>query len=231
VIQLSVSNDAAWTVTETIICSGQIPRSVGAAAQAVLRVRGEPREVRRILERSHVPMVMVDARRRYVEANRPARLALRFSLNEMRAFAIDDLTPPDLDRDMEQAWAWLLDTGCVVGRYQVAGRGGCRLDIVYCSLADVIPGLHLIAFAPADWPEYELEEVEDDHPEGSAPLTPRELEVVALAAEGHSGPELAEELVLSPATVNTHFKNIYRKLDVRTRAAAVAKAMRLGVID
>jgi DNA-binding CsgD family transcriptional regulator len=137
----------------------------------------------------------------------------------------------DLDRDVEQAWARLLDTGCVVGRYQVVGRDGSWLDIVCCSLADVVPGLHLIAFAPADWPEHELDPVEDDQLDASASLTPRELEVVALAAEGHSGPELAQELVLSPATVNTHLKNIYRKLEVRTRAAAVAKAMRLGVID
>jgi DNA-binding CsgD family transcriptional regulator len=52
-----------------------------------------------------------------------------------------------------------------------------------------------------------------------------------IAADGHSGPELAQELLLSPATVNAHFKNIYKKLDVRNRAAAVAKAMRLGLID
>jgi DNA-binding CsgD family transcriptional regulator len=218
-------------MTETAIGSEHVPRSVGAAAEAVLRAAGEAREVKRILERSHVPMVMVDARRRYVEANRPARLAFRFSLDELRTFAIDDLTPPRLDRDLEQAWARLLDTGCVAGRYQVAGRDGSWLDIVYCSLADVLPGLHLIAFSPADWPEHELDPVEDDHPDASASLTPRELEVVALAAEGHSGPQIAQELVLSPATVNTHFKNIYRKLEVRTRAAAVAKAMRLGMID
>ena len=55
--------------------------------------------------------------------------------------------------------------------------------------------------------------------------------MLALAADGLSGPELAQELVLSPATINTHFKNIYEKLDVGNRAAAVAKAMRLGMID
>jgi DNA-binding CsgD family transcriptional regulator len=175
-------------------------------------------------------MLIVDARRRYVETNRPAR-AFRLSLDEMRSFAIDDLTPPHLDPDLERAWARLLDTGCVAGRYQVAGRDGSFLDVIYCSLADVVPGLHLIAFAPVGWPEYELDPGEHNRPDASASLTPRELEVLALAAEGHSGPELAQELVLSPATINTHFKNVHKKLDVRTRAAAVAKAMRLGMID
>jgi ATP/maltotriose-dependent transcriptional regulator MalT len=62
-------------------------------------------------------------------------------------------------------------------------------------------------------------------------LTPRELEVLSLAADGLGGLELAERLVLSPATVRTHFKNIYEKFGVRNRSAAVARAMRLGVID
>jgi DNA-binding CsgD family transcriptional regulator len=218
-------------MTERTIASDRVPRSVGAAAEAVLRARGRACSVRRRLERSHVPMVMVDGRRRYVEANRPARLAFRLSLNEMRTFAIDDLTPRHMDRHLEQAWARLLDTGCVVGRYQVAGRDGSWLEIVYCCKADVVPGLHLIAFAPAQWPEHELDPVEADQLDASASLTRRELEVLTLAAEGRSGPELAQELVLSPATVSTHFKNIYKKLKVQTRAAAVAKALRLGVID
>jgi ATP/maltotriose-dependent transcriptional regulator MalT len=79
--------------------------------------------------------------------------------------------------------------------------------------------------------DVESDATEDDRRYASLPLTAREIEVLALAADGLSGPELAHELTLSPATVNAHFKNIYRKLDVRNRAAAVAKAMRLGAID
>jgi ATP/maltotriose-dependent transcriptional regulator MalT len=62
-------------------------------------------------------------------------------------------------------------------------------------------------------------------------LTPRELEVLALAAYGLSGRELADELVVSPATIKTHLDNVYAKLGVRNRAGAVAKAMRLGLIE
>jgi PAS domain S-box-containing protein len=65
---------------------------------------------------------------------------------------------------------------------------------------------------------------------GPRPLTERELEVLRLAAEGHSGPEIAEQLVLSPATVRTHFEHIYEKLGVGDRAAAVAQALRTGLI-
>jgi DNA-binding CsgD family transcriptional regulator len=211
--------------------SRDVPRSVGAAAEAVLSARGKPRRLGTIFERSRVPMGMVDATRRLVEVNRPAELALRLSLVEVRTYLIDDLTPDHLRGIMQGAWARLLDTGCVAGRYQVAATDGIPLDIVYCGLASVLPGLHLIAFAPAYWPADELGLLDNGglSPDGS--LTPRETEVLALAAAGLSGPELAAELVLSPKTVNTHFKNIYAKLGVRTRAAAVAKAMRLGAID
>jgi PAS domain S-box-containing protein len=62
-------------------------------------------------------------------------------------------------------------------------------------------------------------------------LTPRELEVLQLAAQGCGGREIAERLVLSPATVRTHFGRIYSKYGVSDRAAAVAKALRDGLIE
>ena len=210
--------------------SDHVSRRVGAAAEAVLGARDKAWNLMRIFEHSHVPMVMVDGSRRYIEVNRLARLWFRRSLNEMRSLAIGDLTPAPRDGSMQQAWARLLDIGSIAGRYPVDGNDGRRLDIVYYGLAHVLPGLHLIAFAPADWPEDELDRTEDRAPD-IASLTPREIEVLALAADGLNGPDLAHELVLSVATVNTHFKNIYEKLDVRNRPGAVAKAMRLGLID
>jgi PAS domain S-box-containing protein len=65
---------------------------------------------------------------------------------------------------------------------------------------------------------------------GPRPLSDRENEVLRLAAEGVSGPGIAERLVLSPATVKTHFEHIYEKLGVGDRTAAVAQALRTGVI-
>ena len=62
-------------------------------------------------------------------------------------------------------------------------------------------------------------------------LTRREIEVLQLAADGVSGPEIAERLVVSTSTVKTHFENVYRKLRVPDRPAAVAQALRAGVID
>lgn len=175
-------------------------------------------------------MVLVDARRRYVDVNHPARLWFRLSLEEIRMYVVDDLMPADQARGLERQWARLLERGQVAGEYLEVKPDGTRIAVAFKAIADVLPGLQVIVFAPSDWPDGELGAPGDDGVGHSAQLTQREIEVLALAADGLSGPELAQELALSPTTVNTHFKNIYAKLDVRNRAAAVAKALRLGVI-
>jgi DNA-binding NarL/FixJ family response regulator len=66
---------------------------------------------------------------------------------------------------------------------------------------------------------------------GRMPLTPREQEVLEVASHGLSYAEIAEELVLTAATVKTHFAHIYCKLQVPDKAAAVAWALRHGLIS
>ena len=61
-------------------------------------------------------------------------------------------------------------------------------------------------------------------------LTPRELAVLQLAAQGRSAAQIAIELHLSPATVKRHFERAYAALEVSDRAAAVGEAMRRGLI-
>jgi DNA-binding CsgD family transcriptional regulator len=55
--------------------------------------------------------------------------------------------------------------------------------------------------------------------------------VLQLAAEGLSSADIADLLVVSPHTVKTHFEHLYRKLEVHGRAGAVAKALRLGLVE
>jgi two-component system nitrate/nitrite response regulator NarL len=62
-------------------------------------------------------------------------------------------------------------------------------------------------------------------------LTGREREILALTADGHSAPDIAEKLTLSPTTVRTHLQHLYDKLGVSDRAAAVAEAMRRGLLE
>jgi two-component system, NarL family, nitrate/nitrite response regulator NarL len=67
--------------------------------------------------------------------------------------------------------------------------------------------------------------------EAGPKLTARELEVLGLAAGGRNGPDIARLLVVSPTTVKSHLQNAYQKLGVSDRAAAVAEAMRRGLLD
>jgi two-component system, NarL family, nitrate/nitrite response regulator NarL len=62
-------------------------------------------------------------------------------------------------------------------------------------------------------------------------LSAREKEVLKLVAAGLSAPEIAEQMYLSPTTVKTHLQRLYQKLGVSERAAAVAEAMRRGLLD
>jgi two-component system, NarL family, nitrate/nitrite response regulator NarL len=68
---------------------------------------------------------------------------------------------------------------------------------------------------------------QDDSPA----LTPREQEILHLIAAGKSLPEIAKELYLGLTTVKTHVQHLYEKLGVSDRAAAVATAMRRGLIE
>ena len=62
-------------------------------------------------------------------------------------------------------------------------------------------------------------------------LTPREDEILRMTADGMSAPEIARSLHLGATTVKTHLQRAYEKLGVSDRAAAVAEAMRRGILD
>jgi LuxR family maltose regulon positive regulatory protein len=61
------------------------------------------------------------------------------------------------------------------------------------------------------------------------PLTPRELDVLALLAQGLTNKEIAQRLVISHGTVRQHAYNLYQKLQVNSRQQAVMKAADLGI--
>ena len=63
------------------------------------------------------------------------------------------------------------------------------------------------------------------------PLTRRELEVLCLAAQDMTDREISDALFISVRTAESHMKNVIGKLDVKSRYAAVARAVREGWCD
>ncbi len=68
-----------------------------------------------------------------------------------------------------------------------------------------------------------------DRPPTAEPLTEREMEVLQVVARGMSNQEIAEELVISEATVRTHVSNILGKLHLASRTQAALYALREGL--
>ena len=61
-------------------------------------------------------------------------------------------------------------------------------------------------------------------------LTPRQREILQLAAEGHSSKEIAQQLGLSPRTVDAHRAQIMERLDLHDLAGLVRFAVRVGLV-
>ena len=62
-------------------------------------------------------------------------------------------------------------------------------------------------------------------------LTRREAQILRLIAEGHTAREIAEQLVISPRTVERHRENLLDKLELRNRVELTRYAIRVGLIE
>lgn len=72
---------------------------------------------------------------------------------------------------------------------------------------------------------------QSQRPAPAESLTPREIELLRLVAEGLPNKAIAQRLSVSENTVKYHMKNILQKLGVRNRAEAIAQALRAGLLE
>jgi PAS domain S-box-containing protein len=164
----------------------------------------------------------LDDDRRWLRVNAAALRVLGASRERVIGRRVDDFTLPEQLPELERLWDQLRREGTLEGPYLVAQDSGSLQPIRYRAAWHYLPGEHLVVALEAPLVPHD--------PLPAHRLTVRELEIVALAADGHSNQEIAERLVLSAATVKTHLQNTYRKLEVPDRAAAVALALRAGLI-
>ncbi len=104
---------------------------------------------------------------------------------------------------------------------------GALADRLAALLAEV-PSLRLAQ--PGESADVAVVDARDRAVESDLTLTPRELDVLALLAEGASNKAIARTLKISVHTVKFHIASLFDKLDAEGRTEAVAQAARMGAI-
>lgn len=153
--------------------SRPIPDWIDVYARRVRAARDDAAKLRVVLKQSTVPMMLVDDDRRYVYANPPALRVFGLTLEELRELRLDDVAGAYRRSVMRAGWERFLASEFVLGH-----------DIPRFGMANVLPGRHVIAFAPPDAPVRVAATEPEAHGLRAAVLTPRELEVLSLAAGG-----------------------------------------------
>lgn len=130
------------------------------AAQALRRTL-EMREANRaidpgaLLERAaarsgdNITLMLADDGARYVAAAGDARELTGYELQELLSLSVWDLTPTTDRTSGQGAWKSFLASGRREGRYTLRRRDGAAVEAQYCAIANVVPGLHVSAIAPA----------------------------------------------------------------------------------
>jgi DNA-binding NarL/FixJ family response regulator len=115
--------------------------------------------------------------------------------------------------------------------------GGFDSDVAGVLAADADPvqidaALRAVAVGLSVRPAKQASQLFDaaDEHEPTALLTPREVEVLVALSEGLSNKAAARRLDISQHTVKFHVESVFRKLGVTTRAEAVAKGLRRGLV-
>lgn len=174
-------------------------------------------------------LLVVDGEGTCRRVNASAAELLGTSNEDLVGTRIEQFTPCGLRHQLGRLRHELMCRGAVHGTYEVVRPDGTGRLVQFRARRDVAPGEHLIvAREIAGYATAPRQQVAHSD---AAPLTPRELEILQLAADGGSTKTIASTLVVSNGTVKTHFEHIYEKFGVGDRAAAVAEGFRLGLIE
>ena len=173
--------------------------------------------------------LVFDDERRLLSANESATVLLGTSLENALARRLEQFTPEEDWPALEQFWADLERRGSLHGSHELLRGDGSRTTIEFQATWDFGPGQHLMTAHDTGPRRNPAASSNRAHPKKGT-LTPREREVLQLAADGRTPPEIARLLAVSPGTVKTHFQHIYKKLGAHDRASAVALCLRGRVI-
>jgi DNA-binding CsgD family transcriptional regulator len=176
-------------------------------------------------------MVLVDDQRIHVDANgaylrildlrRDAIIGLPIS----RFVAGGPLATP-------AEWAAATATRHFTGEAHLVRSDGALVAVQWGATTEIVTGRRLVLFVALSTSRWGRRfRRGEDRDGGPGVLSAREREVVGRVAHGHTDREIADELHIAHDTVRTHVRNAMTKLQARSRAQLVAKAMGEGLLD
>ena len=187
-----------------------------------------PERERTVFERSAHPMFLVTDDRRFAGANAAGLRLLGLTREELIGRGLEEVTSEEGRAAVSEGWADFAAGRGALGGWEVVRPDGSRIAVSYSAMPHIVPGINLGVLVPSAEAD---EPAADPARAGSSPLTKREKELLRLIALGATSEEAAERMGVSPETARTHARNALEKLGARTRAQAIAVAMKRGLID
>lgn len=174
-------------------------------------------------------MVLLDDQRRHVEVNGAYLQLIGYRRSDLIGRPVYEFLangPVASPRE----WRALLHRKQFTGVADLVRLDRSQVTVEFAGHPEVVTGKQLVLFVAIRTTRAGRRSRDDaSPPPASAVLSDRELEVVRLIASGFNGPEIAEELRLAHNTVRTHVRNAMTKVDARSRAQLVAKALGDGL--
>jgi len=180
------------------------------------------------LDTAPVALMAADDNRQIVRVNARWADLTGYDADVAVGMRIDDLLAPESRPGIEMRWSDLLGTGLATARVVILRPDHVRVAVRYGAFANVLGGVHIGAYLAE--PGQDTRALRPARARRAGQLTRREQESLRLVAMGMTTTAAAEQLGISPETVRTHVRNAMNKLGARTRAQAIAVAMRDGEI-
>jgi PAS domain S-box-containing protein len=169
-------------------------------------------------------MVLLDEQRRHVEVNGAYVKLAGYARDEVIGRPVWEYVA-DGPRLTDRQWKRAIARGELSGEAGLVCADGTITTVQYAGHTEVITGGRLVLFVVLSTSRWGRHSRRDPQSGTGDALSAREREIVRLVAAGETGPEIAEHLHISHATVRTHVRNAMAKVGARSRAHLVAKAL------
>lgn len=177
---------------------------------------------------SRNPMLLIDEERRHVEVNGAYLQLLGYPRQALIGHHVYELMVDGPMATVDE-WRAVLRQRQFTGVAELVCADGGRVKVEFAGHPEVVTGRQLVLCVALKTARGSRQLRNGQTHQEPARLSHRELEVIELIAAGLSGPEIANELMVSHNTVRTHVRNAMGKLEVRSRSQLVARSLGEGI--